>query len=529
MKRKIACVFFLLPGWFFGVALAQISPGDLADVHAHLEGISNCTKCHTLGSKVTNDKCLECHTELKSRIEAKKGYHSSLKTRGRECVSCHSDHHGRKFEIVRFKKEEFNHQLAGYELTGAHAGKTCQDCHKPGNIANLSIRNKKFTYLGLSTECLGCHVDYHQKTISASCTDCHGVDSFKPAVKFDHSNTKFPLTGKHQTVVCTDCHAKTTRNGVVFQEFAGKKHQNCTSCHTDAHQNKFGQNCTQCHTTESFHSVKGLSNFDHSKTNFKLENKHSRLACASCHKNNLTDPLRHSSCTDCHKDYHEGQFMNDGLVSDCGGCHTTKGFPGSLFTIERHNEGPFKLDGAHLATPCFVCHKKSEKWDFRGTGNRCVDCHKNVHETYLSDRYYPDNDCRCCHQETQWSVIAFDHSITKFPLAGAHSQQTCRTCHFRKNEKGMEDQIFSDLSSHCTTCHKDIHYGQFENSGKTNCLRCHEPNKWKIPEFNHNLTAFKLDGKHENLACTKCHKPVQQAENSYVLYKIGDTKCEHCH
>ena len=58
-------------------AYSQISPGDLAEAHAHLEGMSNCTECHTLGEKVSNDKCLECHTLLKDRVDNKLGYHSS--------------------------------------------------------------------------------------------------------------------------------------------------------------------------------------------------------------------------------------------------------------------------------------------------------------------------------------------------------------------------------------------------------------------------------------------------------------------
>ncbi|MCX6283385.1 MAG: hypothetical protein NTW31_04010 [Bacteroidetes bacterium] len=57
--------------------IAQISPGQLASVHSNLEGISNCTHCHTLGDKVTNDKCLSCHTELKARLDLHKGYHAS--------------------------------------------------------------------------------------------------------------------------------------------------------------------------------------------------------------------------------------------------------------------------------------------------------------------------------------------------------------------------------------------------------------------------------------------------------------------
>jgi hypothetical protein len=129
---------------------AQISPGELASVHAHLEGISNCTKCHTLGSKVTNDKCLECHTEIRTRISANKGFHVSPEVKGKGCMSCHSDHHGRNFEIVRFDKQKFDHTLTGYNLSGAHAAKTCADCHKPVNIVDESVKKKASTYLGLS-------------------------------------------------------------------------------------------------------------------------------------------------------------------------------------------------------------------------------------------------------------------------------------------------------------------------------------------------------------------------------------------
>jgi hypothetical protein len=38
---------------------AQISPGDLSNPHSNLEGISNCTQCHVLGNKQTNEKCLD--------------------------------------------------------------------------------------------------------------------------------------------------------------------------------------------------------------------------------------------------------------------------------------------------------------------------------------------------------------------------------------------------------------------------------------------------------------------------------------
>jgi len=272
-----------------------------------------------------------------------------------------------------------------------------------------------------------------------------------------------------------------------------------------------------------------MTNFDHSKTNFKLEGKHQNLACAKCHKTNLTDPIKHGLCTDCHPDYHNKQFTLQGVIRDCSDCHSVMGFTGSSFTIEQHNKGKFQLQGAHLATPCFECHKKTEKWSFREIGIRCADCHENIHEPYISKKYYPESNCAVCHNESRWNDVTFDHSKTTFSLSGAHAKQACRTCHFNKNATGHEIQHFSDLASTCTSCHTDIHYQQFENNGVTDCQRCHNPDQWKIENFDHSTTAFKLDGTHKLVACAKCHKNITKENHTFVLYKIKEWKCENCH
>ena len=124
MRKVAASVLSLLIFLTGSVVNGQISPGKLAAVHAHLEGISNCTKCHELGDKVTDAKCLGCHTEVKSRIDQKKGYHFSSEVRGKNCFSCHNDHHGLTFQILKFDKTKFNHDLSGFKLTGIHV-KNC--------------------------------------------------------------------------------------------------------------------------------------------------------------------------------------------------------------------------------------------------------------------------------------------------------------------------------------------------------------------------------------------------------------------
>jgi nitrate/TMAO reductase-like tetraheme cytochrome c subunit len=516
-------------------AFAQISPGELSKVHAHLEGMSNCTQCHILGKKVSNQKCLGCHTELKTRIELNKGYHASTEIRGKECVTCHSDHHGLNFQIVRFAKEKFNHNLTGFNLSGAHAKKQCIDCHKPEFIKDLKIKKKKFTYLGLNTTCLACHADYHQQTLSENCSECHDFELFKPAKKFDHARAGFKLAGKHQDVTCISCHKVATKNGQKFQEFKGIKYDNCSNCHKDVHNNKFGQNCTQCHSELSFSVIKGVQNFDHDKTDFKLEGKHQQVACNACHKTKLINALKFGRCADCHTDYHKSQFAKQGISPDCSQCHTTRGFNEFTFTIEQHNAGVFPLKGGHLATPCFACHKKptsqtDTSWHFREIGRRCIDCHQNIHQNNISEKYYPDGTCESCHNENRWSTVTFDHKKTSFELSGAHAKKNCRDCHFKKENTGTVNQQFAGLPTTCSNCHKDVHAKQFNIEGITDCNRCHDLASFKpAAKFDHSKTLFPLDGKHKDVACNKCHKVIQDKEVAFVLYKIKDFKCENCH
>jgi hypothetical protein len=182
-----------------------------------------------------------------------------------------------------------------------------------------------------------------------------------------------------------------------------------------------------------------------------------------------------------------------------------------------------------MATPCFACHKKETRWEFKEIGLKCVDCHENIHEPYLNKKYYPEASCESCHGESRWSNIQFDHAKTKFKLEGAHQKQSCRECHFKKDELGKEHQQFADLATNCTSCHKDIHYNQFDKDGITNCQHCHDFNNWKASKFDHNATAFKLDGAHQQVACNKCHKPLEKQQPAYILYKIKNFRCEDCH
>lgn len=530
LMKTLKYLLYLLILIAFPVGVsAQLSPGELAEVHAFLEGLSNCTKCHTAGAKVSNDKCLDCHKDLKLRIDAKKGYHASARIYRKSCVLCHSDHHGRKYQIVRFDKSKFNHSETGYTLEGAHKLAECSDCHKPSNIKDPAIRKKKQTYMGLDTRCLSCHEDIHQGTLSNDCANCHNNEKFKPASGFEHNKTKFPLKGKHQDADCAKCHPNKIQNNKEFTQFKGIKFESCKNCHTDPHDNKFGSDCSKCHVETSFRNVKSLAGFDHNQTGFPLKGKHINTDCKSCHKTSITAQLKHNRCADCHSDYHKGDFIKpDQPAPDCKDCHHEDGFDNSTFTIERHNELPFRLEGAHEATPCFACHKKSDRWQFKIPMQACSDCHQDIHANDLDSRFYPGKTCTKCHNVSSWAKIGFDHNETSFKLTGKHLSVQCSGCHPKQQVSGTQ-VLFKIPDSTCQACHTDIHLGQFQENEKSECSKCHSPDGWKTLLFDHNTARFKLDGKHSKVSCSKCHPVELKTNNYFVLYKTGRIRCEDCH
>ena len=176
------------------MSYAQLSPGKLSKAHATVDGISNCTQCHTIGNKVVNSKCLTCHKDLNLQIARNKGFHVSALVKNKDCVQCHNEHHGENFELIRLDKKTFNHIATGYELKGAHKTKVqnCKECHQPSHMANPALKKKANTFLGLSTQCASCHEDVHQNTLSNDCAKCHDMQDFKAAKLFSHDQSDFP-------------------------------------------------------------------------------------------------------------------------------------------------------------------------------------------------------------------------------------------------------------------------------------------------------------------------------------------------
>lgn len=559
---------------------AQFSPGELTRAHAQLEGTDNCTQCHDVGQKINGERCLACHVELKARLDANKGYHANASVRSKECIACHFEHKGRNFKMIRWDggKESFDHSLTGYKLEGKHKTDICEKCHKPEQVVSPIVRKQaglsvslKTTQLGLSQECTTCHFDEHRKQLNAQCDQCHDFENWKESVKkkFDHEKTKYPLVGLHQKVECVRCHSlkddpQKKTDGTIDKDFANYKKlefDNCTPCHKDPHQNKFGPNCVKCHDAFGWTHVV-MAGFDHSKTRYPLVGEHRHVACEKCHQPDLKKPavyknMKFAACADCHADAHAGQFAQRTDKGRCEACHNESGFIPSLFTVERHQlESPYVLAGAHMKTPCNQCHVKLAPPEFKSRSGytapgdtaamifkwndkKCSACHKDIHQGQFAEKL-KKQDCDICHKMEKWKDLKFDHDKdSEFALLGKHKDQKCEKCHKVLDENTeMKRVLYKPVAKYCESCHKDLHEGQFTKksglsvTGRISyCDECHNAERFKPSIFDHNKQSpFTLTGAHQKVDCIKCHALAKvQSDSLITLYKPIASDCASCH
>jgi len=515
----------------------QISPGDLTTAHAKFEGMSNCTLCHDLGNKVTNNKCLNCHKNIQSLIKKNRGYHVSSEVKNIKCVKCHSEHYGRKFKMIRIDEKKFNHALTGYKLEGKHNEIDCKKCHNSKFITNKKIKKRPNTFIGLDTKCITCHTDYHQKTLSTNdCASCHNTKSFAPATNFDHNLADFKLTGKHLEVDCVKCHKEEKRNGKNFQNFNNISFKNCNSCHNNPHNENINGSCKQCHTDQSFKLFKGRYRFNHDITNFILKGQHKKIDCFSCHKKSTNPKLvfqdkiniTENNCVKCHQDKHKGK-----LGSNCAKCHNENSFisPKTL-KFFNHKLTDYPLEGLHKKVDCKKCHK-SGRYTRPINFLHCNNCHNDYHKGEF-DKNGIATDCKTCHAVKEGFDLSLfnteQHQKTEFPLKGAHNATPCFACH--KSEPRQKRWTFKNIGSKCVNCHQDIHKDYINTKFYPNqkCETCHSNDSWTDISFNHSKTDWPLTGKHLDTKCSKCHvKNNTKAKPFNQKFAKLNNKCSTCH
>jgi len=458
-----------------------LMPGPVIRGHAKLE--QDCASCHVKFDKSAQDRlCLDCHKPVARDVRERRGYHGRIRIE--TCRSCHTDHKGRGASIALVDEKAFDHGLTDFALAGAHRTVACRSCHQAGAA-----------FRAAPLDCNGCHAkdDKHRGALGPLCADCHTQTRWKEA-RFDHAKTRFPLTLKHATAACVDCHANNAFKNAPLT---------CVGCHRkdDRHKGHLGEKCESCHNAGNWRDVTA---FDHDRdTRYPLRGKHRGAKCESCHTGASLRDKAPTTCMGCHRadDKHNGT-----LGTQCADCHVERGWREAKFD---HDTSTFALRGKHRDVECKDCHKDPRS--YKGTPGECLACHKkdDKHETRYGER------CAACHTAVSWRAkdVFFRHERdTKYPLAGKHAAVKCDSCH--------TGNLYRDkLGSDCIACHRkdDKHLGQLGAS----CRDCHSDASWKVERFDHAKTRFALTGRHARIDCQACHKTLE--------FRSAPRDCYGCH
>ena len=121
-----------------------------------------------------------------------------------------------------------------------------------------------------------------------------------------HDKTNFPLTGRHRTVPCRECHWNNVFEGTP---------SSCYACHwirrnDDRYQLKLGSLCEECHTTFSWKNVPSQKWNHERDAGYGLRGTHRFLDCVECHGE--TEIFYEDvSCLSCHKQEFESSLNPD--------------------------------------------------------------------------------------------------------------------------------------------------------------------------------------------------------------------------
>ena len=208
------------------------------------------------------------------------------------------------------------------------------------------------------------------------------------------------------------------------------------------------------------------------------------------------------ACRDCHKE-HRGQTAS---LTDLG--ENTFPHESFGFTLDEHT----RMESGEPIT-CDSCHGE-DLTVF--ASDSCQTCHSDMDIAFSQAHVLSfGTDCLACHDGVD-RFDDFNHNAYPFKLEGRHAEDIpCTKCH-------LDAHSIADLQSasqECYACHArdDQHNGGYG----TSCESCHNPSSWEDAHFDHNLSAFKLEGEHAEAACEECHGD--------GVFKGTPTDCYSCH
>jgi hypothetical protein len=254
----------------------------------------------------------------------------------------------------------------------------------------------------------------------------------------------------------------------------------CSACHAAPFgAETMADRCASCHTDIAAQMK------DVAKLHGLITKKSSTLACRDCHPDHrgATAPLT---------DLGSNTFPHEALG----------------YSLKGH-----QLTAAGVAFSCKDCHPQDIT---TFTPDTCDSCHRQIDAAFTQAHVEAfGTSCLACHDGVDRFGNDFSHSGFVFQLNGKHAAVTCEKCHL--NARTVAD--LQTAPQDCFSCHQkdDKHNGQFG----TTCGTCHNPTDWKDATFDHNLSAFKLEGKHAGVKCDQCH-----VNN---IFKGTPQDCFSCH
>ena len=351
--------------------------------------------------------------------------------------------------------------------------------------------------------------------LAIDCGECHTPEKWAPVdhpPTFRHDSTGFALESAHRQVSCRGCH-----RSLVFHEVGTA----CVDCHKDAHRGEMGFQCDACHTPTTWTNQREMFQV-HSRTRFPLFVAHARLDCTACHRNQ--QPYEYKTtpaeCGNCHLSTYLGttspNHVRAGFSRHCEDCHniTSPTWQGAVFS----HPASFPLQGGHAGLACSRCHSGGT---YTGLSAACVSCHQKDYAATTNPSHtaghFPTT-CETCHTITSWRPAKFDHSLTRFPLTGAHARVDCAQCH--------PGGRYTGTPTDCCSCHQADYNGTTNPDHRasgfpTQCQTCHSTTAWQPATFDHNATGFPLTGAHTRVACAQCHPGGR--------YTGTPTDCYSCH
>jgi hypothetical protein len=220
----------------------------------------------------------------------------------------------------------------------------------------------------------------------------------------------------------------------------------------------------------------------------------------------------------------------------CTSCHTTDDWaPLRSDLAFDHAATGFSLDGRHAAATCVRCHAglvfdvDGDRAAAVGAGD-CASCHLDVHQGSIT------RSCASCHSTASFADV--DVGVAHpadFPLAGAHLQVSCESCH--QNDLGG---AFRALDTECSSCHMGDYFKapvvDHQALGfSTFCTDCHSTTSFRDIPFDHFVMSggFGLEGRHAAIDCTTCHNgpggdvPTVARPDDCVACHVDDYDREH--